>query len=64
MRILVITKHSSDLEGLEFLPPIGKSDHMVLSLYANVNIPLNPKSKSFYNYSRGRYDEFIVFKFY
>ena len=58
---LIITKHPADLENLEFLPPLGKSDHVVLSFCVNVSIPLNPKSKLLYDYSRGSYDEFRDF---
>ena len=43
---LVISRHQRDIEVVRFLPPIGKSDHLVLKVVLNVKQSKAPTSRS------------------
>ena len=43
---LVITRHQRDIEGIKMLPPIGKSDHLVIKVGINGSQPRTPVLRS------------------
>ena len=54
---LVIMKSPDDILDLKMLPPLGKSNHVVMSLSVNVSAAVNCGSKFYYDYSKGCYNE-------
>lgn len=60
---LVITKSPEDVNSVEFLPPLGKSDHVGLSISLNCssNFAETPKGSPKYDYGRANYAAFRDF---
>ena len=55
---LIFTKHNDDIKDIEYCPPLGKSDHVVIKLkycLLQEKLIVSKERKQKYNYKRGDY---------